>query len=59
MMTGYWVRHRMFFSVILCVVSAMVAGLLFAFPYINQQAGDYNSQSIYKNSIMDFIVPEP
>lgn len=58
-MTGYWVRHRLLLSVILCVVTAIVAGLLFAFPYITQQASDYNAQSIYKNSEMDFIAPEP
>ena len=58
-MAGYWSRHRLLLSVILCVVTAIVAGLLFAFPYITQQASDYNSQSIYKNSEMDFIAPEP
>lgn len=58
-MTGYWSRHRLLLSVILCVATAIVAGLLFAFPYITQQASDYNEQSIYKNSEMDFIAPEP
>jgi len=37
----------------------MVVGLLFAFPYIAQQANNYNAQSIYKNTEMDFIAPEP
>lgn len=58
-MVGYWVRHRLLLTVIFCVTVAAVAGLLFAFPYITQQAGEYNSQSIYKNSEMDFIAPEP
>ena len=58
-MTGYWVRHRLLLTIVLCVASAIVASMLFAFPYINQQAGNYNSQSIYKNSEMDFIAPEP
>lgn len=58
-MAGYWSRHRLLLSVILCFVTAIVAGLLFAFPYITQQASDYNAQSIYKNSEMDFIAPEP
>lgn len=58
-MKNYWARHRLLATVVLCIVSAVVAGLLFAFPYINQQASDYNSQSIYKNSEMDFIAPEP
>ena len=58
-MKSYWVRHRLLLTVALCIISAVVAGLLFAFPYINQQASDYNSQSIYKQSDMDFIAPEP
>lgn len=58
-MGGYWVRHRFFLTVVLCIVAATITGLLFAFPYVNQQANDYNSQSIYKNTDIDFIVPEP
>lgn len=58
-MTGYWVRHRLLLTVMLCVATAIVAGLLFAFPYITQQASDYNSQSMYKNTKVDFIAPEP
>lgn len=58
-MKGYWVRHRLLPTIILGVVSAMVVGLLFAFPHITQQAGNYNAQSIYKNTEMDFIAPEP
>lgn len=58
-MGGYWVRHRLFLTVVLCIVAATITGLLFAFPYVNQQANDYNSQSIYKNTDIDFIVPEP
>ena len=58
-MKGYWVRHRLLLTIILCIVSAMVVGLLFAFSHITQQAGNYNTQSIYKNTDMDFIAPEP
>ncbi len=58
-MGGYWVRHRLFLTVVLCIVAATITGLLFAFPYVNQQANDYNTQSIYKNTDIDFIVPEP
>ena len=58
-MKGYWVRHRLFLTIILCIASAMVVGLLFAFPHITQQADNYNAQSIYKNTDMDFIAPEP
>lgn len=58
-MKGYWVRHRLLLTIILCITSAMVVGLLFAFPHIVQQADNYNAQSIYKNTDMDFIAPEP
>ena len=58
-MKAYWVRHRLLLTIILCIASAMVVGLLFAFPHITQQAGNYNEQSIYKNTDMDFIAPEP
>ena len=58
-MAGYWSRHRLLLSVILCVVTARVAGLLVACPYITQHARDYKSQSIDTNSEMDFIAPEP
>ncbi|NLD79780.1 MAG: hypothetical protein GX642_01235 [Smithella sp.] len=58
-MKGYWVRHRLLLTIVMCAASAMVVGLLFAFPHITQQASNYNAQSIYKNSDMDFIAPEP
>lgn len=58
-MKGYWVRHRLLLTIILCITSAMVVGLLFAFPHITQQTSNYNAQSIYKNTNMDFIAPEP
>lgn len=58
-MSGYWVRHRLLPTLVLCVAVGLVSSLLFAFPYVNQQANTYNSQSIYKNSDVDFIAPEP
>ncbi len=58
-MRGYWIRHRMLFTVIFSVVAAMIIGILFVYPYMNQCADAYNSQSIYKNTDIDFIVPEP
>lgn len=58
-MKGYWVRHRLLLTIVLCITSAMVVGLLFAFPHITQQAGNYNAQSIYQNTDTDFIAPEP
>lgn len=58
-MTGYWIRHRLLYSIILSVVLAVVSVLLFVSPFISQKADDYNSQSLYKNSRVDFIAPEP
>ena len=58
-MTGYWIRHRALLSIILSAVIAVVAGLLFVFPFITQVADNYNSQSVYKNTNIDFIAPEP
>lgn len=58
-MTGYWVRHRLLATIVLCAAVALISSLLFAFSYVNQQANSYNSQSIYKNSNVDFIAPEP
>lgn len=55
-MTGYWIRHRLIFTLILSGAMAAIIGLLFVFPYVSQKANDYNSQSIYKNSNVDFIV---
>lgn len=58
-MTGYWIRHRFLLTLILCVAVAAIAGFLFTIPCISQQANNYNSQSIYKNTAIDFIAPEP
>lgn len=58
-MTGYWIRHRALLSIFLSAVIAVVAGLLFVFPFISQIADNYNSQSVYKNTSIDFIAPEP
>ncbi len=58
-MTGYWIRHRLLWSLILSIALALIVGLLFVFPYVNKLADDYNSQSMYRNTEIDFIVPEP
>lgn len=58
-MAGYWIRHRLAQTLILGLVVGLVAALLFAYPCILGQAERYNSQSIYKNSEIDFIAPEP
>ena len=58
-MTGYWVKHRALYSVIVSVAIAAISVLLFVFPFVLQMADNYNSQSIYKNTLIDFIAPEP
>lgn len=58
-MEGYWTRHRLLPSLILAVALAVVTVFLFVSPYVEQQASSYNAQSVYKNSDIDFIVPEP
>lgn len=58
-MSGYWFRHRLLVTIVSCVASALISCLLFAFPYVNQRANSYNSQSIYRNTDIDFIAPEP
>ena len=57
-MTGYWIRHRALLSIFLSAVISVVAGLLFVFPFISQIADNYNSQSVYKNTSIDFIAPD-
>ncbi len=58
-MGGYWSRHRLVYSLVASIAVALISSLLFAFPFINQRAKEYNSQSIYKKSGIDFIAPEP
>lgn len=58
-MAGYWLRHRLAQTLIFGLILGIIAGLLFAYPSIQGQAERYNSQSVYKNSDIDFIVPEP
>ena len=58
-MTGYWARYRLLLTLIICAAAALIASLLFVYPDIIRQADYYNSQSIYKNTEIDFIAPEP
>lgn len=58
-MGGYWFRHRSVATLVVAAVVGLVSGLLFIFPYISQEANLYNTQSIYNNSEMDFVAPEP
>lgn len=58
-MEGYWVRHRLLPALIMGAAVAIIAGMLFVFPSIMRRANDYNSQSIYRNTDIDFIAPEP
>lgn len=58
-MTSYWVRHRLLLTLIASIALAVIISLLFVYPYIEQRAVNYNSQSLYKNTDIDFIAPEP
>ena len=58
-MTNYWTRHRLIHTLVLSIAIALISALLFVVPYISALADDYNAQSIYKNTKLDFIVPEP
>ncbi len=58
-MTGYWIRHRALLSMLMSIILAVIAVLLFVFPFVMQIAENYNSQSVYKNTSIDFIAPEP
>lgn len=58
-MINYWVRHRLLYTLIASILLAVIISLLFVYPYFEQRAANYNSQSLYKNTDIDFIVPEP
>ena len=58
-MTNYWIRQRLLFTLIISITLSLVVSVLFVSPYISQQATAYNNQSLYKNTSMDFVVPEP
>lgn len=58
-MGGYWVRHRLFLTLIVTAAVALIASFLFEYPSVIQRADAYNSHSIYKNTDIDFIAPEP
>ena len=58
-MGGYWIRQRLFLTLIVTAAVALITSFLFVYPSIMQRAEAYNSQSIYKNTDIDFIAPEP
>lgn len=58
-MAGYWTRHRLFLTLIICAAVAFAGAFLFTYPGVMQKAEYYNSQSMYKNTDIDFIAPEP
>lgn len=58
-MRRYWVKHRLIYTLIFGVILALLMVLLFVFPYIVKEAQLYNSKSLYANTSIDFIVPEP
>ncbi len=58
-MIGYWIRHRLFLTLFMGILFAIVSVCLFIYPYMKHKADSYNSQSLYKNTDIDFIAPEP
>ena len=52
-------RIRLFLTLVVSAAVGLVASFLFVYPFIMQRADAYNSQSIYKNTEIDFIAPEP
>lgn len=58
-MTGYWIRKRLIFTIIFSISIALIAAFLFVSPFVSEKAKNYNSQSVYKNTDIDFIMPEP
>ncbi len=58
-MTNYWARHRLLLTLAVSILLAAIIGMLFVYPYFEQKAVNYNSQSLYKNTDIDFVVPEP
>lgn len=58
-MGGYWTRHRLFLTLMVTAAVALITSFWFVYPSIIQQADAYNSQSVYKNTAIDFIAPEP
>lgn len=58
-MAGYWRRHRLLWSFVFGVGIAAISVFLFVVPYVEKLSNDYNLRSVYKNSAVDFIVPEP
>lgn len=58
-MAGYWIRHRFLFSSFFIIFLMLITVNFFVYPYIVQNANNYNLQSVYKNTEIDFIAPEP
>ena len=58
-MFNYWIRHRLLWTIFASTFIAVIASCIFIYPYISHKAEIYNSQSVYKKSNIDFIVPEP
>lgn len=58
-MIFYWLRKRLFQTIAFSLILVPIITLFFVFPCINKKSSIYNSQSIYKKSKIDFIVPEP
>ncbi len=58
-MFDYWIKNRLVFSLIMSFGLIGITSLLFAYPYLKNNADIYNKKSVYCNSSMTFIAPEP
>ncbi len=58
-MGGYWSRKRLILTIVVFTALAAVTSWFAVMPYLENKANDYNSQSMYRNTDIDFIAPEP
>ena len=58
-MFNHWIRHRLCLSIAFAILLVLAIGFAFIRPYIYERAAEYNAQSLYRNTMIDFIIPEP
>lgn len=58
-MVNYWLRNRLLLSIAFVIATVLVISLAFVSPYMQDQASEYNAHSMYKNTTIDFIAPDP
>lgn len=58
-MVNTWFRKRLLMTLIMSILVSVIVSQLFVYPYIEQRALNYNAQSLYRNTGIDFVAPEP